>query len=102
MKHTYLFLTACLVYLLTACTPDFRLDAPYKDITIVYGVLDYSLDTNYVKVYKGFQGGSGFALEPDSIYYKKITVVLEDTITKKTISMYPTHDFRGGAEQTFL
>jgi hypothetical protein len=74
--------------LFSACKPDFELNAPYKDITVVYGILDHNSDTTFVKIYKGFQSRDGQtyinAQNPDSIYYyNKIIVVLEEYINGK-------------------
>jgi len=84
MKHTYFLLGICLVYCLTACKPDFNLNAPYKDVTVVYGILDYNDSIHYVKIYKGYQsnkknGASIEAQNPESIYYyDNIKVVLRE------------------------
>ncbi|MCL2168143.1 MAG: hypothetical protein FWH59_03325 [Lentimicrobiaceae bacterium] len=73
-----------MVYLFTACTPDFDLNAPYKDVPVVYGILNYQDPVHYVKIYKGFQtnnNGGVFvdAQNPDSIYYyDNIIVVLQE------------------------
>ena len=56
----------------TSCSTDVDLYADYKDITVVYGLLDYGKDTNYVKINKAFLGpGNAFdiALIADSCNY---------------------------------
>ena len=94
----------CLCGLFTACKPDFNLNAPYKDVPVVYGILNYQDSINYVKIYKGFQAkdGSAFidAQNPDSIYYyNDIIVVLEEydandkRTTRPDIPLNFTHDF---------
>ena len=54
------------------CSTDVDLYADYKDITIVYGILDYTDDTSWVKITKAYSG-PGNALEmaqnPDSSNY---------------------------------
>jgi len=104
MNYNYASFCVYLVCLFTACT-DFNLNAPYKDVPVVYGILNYQDSIHYVKIYKGFQpkeNGSAFidAQNPDSIYYyNNITVVLEeyDVNDKRTsrpnIPLYITHDF---------
>jgi len=85
-----------------ACKPDFDLNAPYEDVTVVYGILSYQEPIQYVKIYKGFQSkGRVFldALEKDSIYYyNTIDVVLQeynkDTRTNRPdIPLHITCDF---------
>jgi len=105
MKPTYLLLGIYLVYCFSACKPDFDLNAPYKDVTVVYGVLNYQDSKHYVKIYKGYQShkkGGVFidALNPDSIYYyDKISVVLQEynndkRTSRPDIPMYITNDFQ--------
>lgn len=45
---------------------------PYKDVTIIYGLLNPADSIQYVKIYKGFLGtgdANDYAQIPDSIYY---------------------------------
>lgn len=58
MKRIYsLFITlTALASLFQACSTDVDLYADYKDITIVYGLLDPQQDTNYIKINKAFLG----------------------------------------------
>ena len=105
MKYNFLIFGICLSCLFIACEPDFNLNAPYKDVPVVYGVLNYQDTIHYVKIYKGFlsnEKGTVFidAQNPDSIYYyNDITAVLEefDENDKRTlrasIPLYITHDF---------
>ena len=61
-----------LLILFNACSTDVDLYADYKDITVVYGLLDPGRDTNYVKINKAFLGpGNAFdiALIADSCNY---------------------------------
>jgi len=85
MKHSYLIFGILLGCLFSACKPDFDLNAPYKDVTVVYGILNYQDPVHYIKIYKGFQshetGGVYLdAQNPDSIYYNvgDIDVVLKE------------------------
>ena len=59
--------------ILNNCTTDFDLYAEYKDITVVYGLLDTSDDTSWVKITKAFVGPGNALLiarnEPDSSNY---------------------------------
>lgn len=56
----------------SACSTDVDIYADYKDITIVYGLLDSSDDTTWIKVTKAFVGPGNallFATNPDSSNY---------------------------------
>lgn len=46
----------------TACNTEVDLYSDYKNITVVYGLLDFNQDTNYIKINKAFLG-PGNALE---------------------------------------
>jgi hypothetical protein len=103
MKSKFLLLSIFLILLISACKPDFDLNASYKNVTVVYGLLDANADTNYVKIYRGFQSRDGNtflnAQNPDSIYYyDKIRVVLEEYINnvrtdRDDILLNYTNDF---------
>jgi hypothetical protein len=103
MKPTFIVLGTCMALLFFSCKPDFDLNAPYKDVTVVYGVLNHQDSIHFVKIYKGFQShkkGGVFidAQTPDSIYYyDKINVVLHeyknDKPTSRKIPLQITHDF---------
>ncbi len=42
------------VLLFNACSTDFKVGAPYKEISVVYFLLSASDSANYVKITKGF------------------------------------------------
>ena len=74
MKRIILTIFSVFAFLIlfNACSTDVDLYADYKDITVVYGLLDSSKDTNYVKINKAFLGpGNAFdiALIADSCNY---------------------------------
>lgn len=74
MKKTSYLLFSLLVLgmLFNACSTDVDLYADYKDITVVYGLLDSNMDTNYVKINKAFLGPGNalvIAKNPDSCNY---------------------------------
>jgi hypothetical protein len=88
------------VALFSSCSTDVDIYADYKDITIVYGLLDQADDTSWIKVTKAFSGPGNailYAQNPDSSNYNykldvKLTGVKNgiemqnitfDTITKK-------------------
>lgn len=66
--------------LLTSCENDFNVNADWKDITVIYGLLDPEADTNWVRVQRAFLGDEAASLSfnnPDSIYYEDVEVILE-------------------------
>ena len=62
------------------CTTDFDLYADYKDISVVYGLMDSSDDTSWIKITKAYTGPGNallIALNPDSSNYQnKLNVKL--------------------------
>jgi hypothetical protein len=65
---------------LNSCTTDFDLYADYKDISVVYGLLDISDDTSWIKITKAYTGPGNallIAKNPDSSNYPhKLNVTL--------------------------
>lgn len=71
MRKNLLLLTLCLS-LAYSCSTDFDINAPWKEITAVYGLLDASASTQYVRVNKAFLGDGDalqFAQIADSSYH---------------------------------
>jgi hypothetical protein len=66
----------------SACETDFDTTAPYKDITVVYGLLDQKTENQYIKINKAFLGEGNaliYAKEADSSNYGyPLEVVLEE------------------------
>jgi hypothetical protein len=56
----------------TSCETEFDVNADWKETTVVYGLLDQSIDTQRIIIYKAFLGNESayvLAQETDSIYY---------------------------------
>lgn len=89
------FLLGALLF--NACETDFDLTADWKDITVVYGVVDQNDSLTYVKINKAFLGeGNALAMaqiEDSSSYGENLEVKLQElkngTVTK-TFQMQPT------------
>jgi len=68
------FLLLFLLLILSACNDDFPINSEWKDITIVYGLLNASDTVQYIKINKAFLGeGDVYAMarEADSIQYSQ-------------------------------
>jgi hypothetical protein len=80
---TYLRNTLVVALLLaaTGCSQKFKTAAPYKNITIIYGLIDMRDTAHYVRVEKAFsdQDKSSFTMAqiPDSNFYSSISVRIE-------------------------
>ncbi len=77
MKKLFLFLAASCVLLLSqpGCKTDFDVIAPYREIPVVYGLLNVSDTVQWVRIQKAFLGEGNalvMAQQPDSTSYADI------------------------------
>jgi hypothetical protein len=80
MKN-FFWALAHIVALFSCCETDFELNAPYKTIPVVYGLLDQSLDTQFVKINKSYLAdvnNANFAPINDCTQFDYILAVLEE------------------------
>lgn len=58
--------------LLSSCDNEIDINAEYRDITVMYGILDPSADTNYIRIQRGYLGDAAASASygvSDSLYY---------------------------------
>ncbi len=84
MKRFFLFLLllSAITAVFQSCETDFDVTAPYKDITVVYGLLSQNDSVHYIKINKAFIG-AGNALEyaqkeDSSTYGNNLEVILRE------------------------
>lgn len=94
MNYRRLFFLFLTTLFLASCETDFELNAEWKDITVVYGLLNQNDTAHYVRVQRAFLGEGNtmqMALEPDSNLYNGIlNVVIEEwngNNLRRTISL---------------
>ena len=78
--RTYFFTLIILVSFFSSCKTDFEINAPFKLTPVVYGVLDQSLDTQFIKINKAFLGSGNnieYAAINDCTLFDSILAVLE-------------------------
>lgn len=74
-----------------SCSEDFTVAAPYRQITIVSGILDADDTAHYIRIQKAFMDDSKSAIEmsenPDSSFYgpNEITVQLKEFDSTQTV-----------------
>jgi len=77
-----LLLLLPLIGLLSSCSEDFEVSAPYKQVTVIYGLLDPGDTAHYIRIQKAFLDEHISALEmaknPDSNFYTSIDVHLKE------------------------
>lgn len=82
-----------LLLIFQSCNKDLIVNADWKDVTVVYGLLDQTSDTTYIKVTKAFLGPGDamqFAKIPDSSNYPdKLEVRLDEYNGTVLVQSYP-------------
>lgn len=81
MKKTSFFILITSLVFTFSCSNDFDVATDWKDIPVVYGLLNADDAAHYIRVEKAFLDPKANGLElariPDSLYYKNVTVQLE-------------------------
>lgn len=70
----FLFLILSFFLSFTSCNKDLNVNADWKEVTVVYGLLDQTTDTTFIKITKAYLGPGDalmFAKIPDSSNYKE-------------------------------
>ncbi|MBN2680897.1 MAG: DUF4249 family protein [Bacteroidales bacterium] len=93
----YIYLTLLLpILFINSCKTDFDVNANWKDIPVVYCLLNPNDTIHYVKLNKAFLGEEDaylMAAEPDSLFYSSAEVKLErfkNGLLQETIIFEPT------------
>ena len=69
------------LFFLSSCETDFDLNAPYETVPVVYGLLDQSLDTQFIKINKSYLSNTNnvaFASINDCTQFNFIIALLEE------------------------
>lgn len=81
MNKILIFTSLLGLVLFSACSNDFEVNAKWKDIPVVYGLIDAADSAHYIRVEKAYLDPKADALTlakiADSIYYDNATVQLE-------------------------
>jgi hypothetical protein len=85
--HTLAFLLTVLLF--NSCSEDFELTEPYKDIPVVYALIDRTDSAQYFRIEKAFVDenipASQIAKIPDSLYYPNAVVRLLNKSKNDTV-----------------
>jgi hypothetical protein len=77
-----IFLLLVLLLFTWSCEEDFSLNAPYKNITVVYGLIDPGEDTIFLKINKAFLGDGNVMemakIEDSSVYVNGLNATVEE------------------------
>ena len=81
MKNNLLFALFIFSMFWSACSNDFDVTAPWRDIPVVYGLLNADEDVHFIRLEKAFLDPENSALSiaqvADSLYYENAIVQLE-------------------------
>lgn len=82
MKKLFLSLGIAGMLGMASCSEDFEVAAPYRDVTVVYGVWDLEDTAHYVRIQKAFLDENKSAIDMskvgDSSYFRDITVQVRE------------------------
>ncbi len=96
MKKIIVSLAVAFTLLFTACSEDFDVAAPYKDISVVYGFLDMGDTAHYVRIQKAFidqeKSAVTMAQNADSNFYSDINVRIDRYRVSKVGGINPYVD----------
>lgn len=86
------------IFSLGACKNDIEINAPWKEIPVVYGFLDVNKDTQYIRVQKAYQNSIDLttaegAQISDSLYFKNATVEVNGVPFTKITSINKNSGF---------
>jgi len=92
-----LFITVTVLLLYSSCKTDFEINAEWKDITVVYGLLSQNDKTQFIKINKAFLGDGNaltMATNPDSCTYPPGTldVWIEEWLNNSQSRQWTLHD----------
>lgn len=84
MRKSITYISALAITLMVnSCSDKLNIQAPYKNITVVYGLLDQNETAHYIRVNRAYEGVGNalqIAQQFDSVYYpaNQISVYLQD------------------------
>ncbi len=96
MKFLHQILALCFLSIFLSCENDVDINADFKEVTVVYGLLDQNSERQFIKINKTFLDDEKSALvlatDPSRIFYDSLVVSLideqiNDTIFLDTISL---------------
>lgn len=95
MKKIFLPLGFAAIIAATGCSEDFKVAAPYKQVAVVYGILNAKDTAHYIRIQKAFMDEDKSALDmskvPDSSYFKEgdIEATLIEVNGSNTVKTIP-------------
>jgi hypothetical protein len=90
MKNIFICLVLIVVFA-SSCKNDIQLNASYKEITVVYGLLDINDSVHYIRIQRAYQNtnatAQSIAQKPDSLYFDSLEVKITDVNTSQVYKL---------------
>lgn len=67
MKNSFFAIFVALLMVLGSCSTDVNLYADYKDVAIIYAMIDPQADTNFVKIVRAFCGSNDDPIDANAV-----------------------------------
>ncbi len=87
-----LFFSLALLLITWSCEEDFEINAPYQDISVIFGLIDPGEDTIFLKINKAFLGDGNVMemakIEDSSSYVNGLTATIEEWENGNLIKSY--------------
>lgn len=81
------------IAVLAGCSEDFEVSAPYKDVTVVYGIFNEQDTAHYIRIQKAYLDEHKSAVEmakvADSNFHSQLEVTLREIANGKVINTIP-------------
>lgn len=80
VKNLFVAIAALSAFFLSSCENEFDASGDWKDITVIYGLLDPEGEPNWVRVQRAYLGPDAASISfnnPDSLYYDSIEVSIQ-------------------------
>jgi hypothetical protein len=91
---SFFILIVLFCFMSSSCDNDLNVNADWKEVPVVFGILDPSLSHNYIRIQKAFLGEEGnakvWAKEVDSSFLNNVSVKLieiENGVTRREIPL---------------
>lgn len=89
--YSIIIIKIILIAISSSCKTDFDINAPYNDVPVIFGLLDQSIDTQYVKINKTYQGEGDntiYASINDSILFPNVSAIVDEEINGAITNSY--------------
>lgn len=91
----YIAAVVAVLFQLTSCKEEITVTTEYKEVPVIYGLLDQTDTFHYVKINRGFVGPGNaleFAKIADSNYFANVSAKIEEIMNNSVVRTFPLRD----------